>query len=79
VTSPKHVHPESLKTLHRELFPPDEAHFEYPGVTTNKALSGPALRDFITGRDAQEKPLGERKGDCALDMVPTNHSGADSA
>ncbi|HEX9900179.1 MAG TPA: hypothetical protein VGC81_13230 [Candidatus Methylomirabilis sp.] len=79
MTSRKGVHHESQKQFHLDLFTPDEAHFEYPSVTTNKALSGPALRDFITGRDAQEKPLGERKGDCALDMVPTNHSGADSA
>ena len=79
VTSRKGVHHESQKQFHLDLFAPDEGHFECLAVPTNKALSGPALRDFITGRDAQEKPLGERKGECALDVVPTNDSGADSA
>ena len=77
--SRKRVRQESQKKLHLDLFSPAEAHFESPAVTTNKALSGPGLRDFITGRDAQEKPLGERKGECALDVVPTNDSGANSA
>ncbi len=52
MTSRKRVHHESQKTFHLDLFSPDEGHCEYPAVPTNKALSGPALRDFITGRDA---------------------------
>jgi len=48
-------------------------------VTTNKALSAPVLWDFIAGRGAQEKTLAELKGEFALDVVPTNHYGANSA
>lgn len=77
--SRKRVHHESQEKFHLDLFSPDEGRFESSAVPTNKALSGPALWDFITGRGAQEKPLGELKGECALDVVPTNHSGANSA
>ena len=77
--SRKRVHQESQQTFHLDLFSPAEAHFEDPAVTTNKALSGPALWDAITGGDTQEKPLGERKGECALDVAPTHDSGANSA
>jgi hypothetical protein len=39
----------------------------------------PALFDFVCGRGAQEKTLAELKGEFALDVVPTNHYGANSA
>lgn len=73
------VQHESRKNFQLDLFSPDDGHFEYSAVTTNKALSAPALWAFIAGRGAQEKTLGELKGEFALDVVPTNHYGANSA
>src|SRR3989441_11754832 len=42
-------------------------------------LGLPALFAFVGGRGAQEKTLAELKGEFALDVVPTNHYGANSA
>src|SRR5262249_14702381 len=53
--------------------------FEYSAVATNMTLSLPALFAFVCGRGAQEKTLAELKGEFALDVVPTNHYGANSA
>jgi hypothetical protein len=79
VRSRKRVRHETRKNFQLDLFSPDDGHFEYSAVTTNKALSGPALWAFMAGRGAQEKTLAELKGACALDVVPTNHDGANSA
>lgn len=75
----KRVRHESRKNFQLDLFSPDDGHFEYSAVTTNKVLSGPALWAFMAGRGAQEKTLAELKGEFALDVVPTNHYGANSA
>jgi hypothetical protein len=75
----KRVRHETRKNFQLDLFSPDDGHFEYSAVTTNKALSGPALWAFMAGRGAQEKTLAELKGEFALDVVPTNHYGANSA
>ena len=61
----KRVHHESRKNFQLDLFSPDDGHFEYSAVTTNKALRAPALWDFIAGRGAQEKTLAELKGEFA--------------
>jgi hypothetical protein len=42
-------------------------------------LALPALFVFVCGRGAQEKTITELKGEFALDIVPTNHYGANSA
>lgn len=75
----KQVHHKSRKNFQLDLFSPDDGHFEYSAVTTNKVLSAPALWDFIAGQGAQEKTLAELKGEFDLDVVPTNHYGANSA
>ena len=75
----KHVQHESPKNFQLDLFTPDDGHFEYAAVATNMALDLPALYAFICGRGAQEKTLAELKGEFALDVVPTNHYGANSA
>jgi hypothetical protein len=67
------------KNFQLDLFSPDDGHFEYSAVTTNKALTPAALWAFTAGRGAQEKTLAELKGEFALDVVPTNHYGANSA
>ncbi len=75
----KRVAHATRKNFQLDLFSPDDGHFEYSAVTTNKALSPAALWAFIAGRGAQEKTVAELKGEFALDVVPTNHYGANSA
>ncbi len=75
----KRVAHETRKNFQLDLFSPDDGHFEYSAVTTNKVLTPAALWAFMAGRGAQEKTLAELKGEFALDVVPTNHYGANSA
>src|SRR5215468_2946940 len=75
----KHVRHESPKNFQLDLFTPDDGHFEYGAIATNLALDLPALYAFACGRGAQEKTLAELKSEFALDVVPTNHYGANSA
>ncbi len=75
----KHVRHEARKNFQLDLFTPDDGHFEYHAVATNMTLGLPALFAFVCGRGAQEKTLAELKSEFALDVVPTNHYGANSA
>ena len=75
----KRVHHPSPKNFQLDLFSPDDGHFEYSAVATNLTLSPQALWYFAAGRGAQEKTFAELKGEFALDVVPTNHYGANSA
>ncbi len=75
----KPVHHESRKNYQLDLFDPDDGYFEYSAVTTNMALCAASLWDFTAGRGAQEKTLGELKGEWAFEVVPTHHYGANSA
>src|SRR5215510_5658440 len=74
----KHVRHESRKNFQLDLFTPDDGHFEYYAVATDMTLGLPALFAFVCGRGAQEKTIAELKGEFALDVVPTNHYGANS-
>ena len=75
----KRVSHETRKNFQLDLFSPDDGHFEYSAVATNKTLTLAALWGFAAGRGAQEKTFGELKGEFALDAVPTHHYGANSA
>src|SRR5712692_3024836 len=75
----KHVQHRSPKNFQLDLFTPDDGHYEYAAVATTLPLALPALYAFICGRGAQEKTIAELKGEFALDVVPTNHYGANSA
>jgi hypothetical protein len=75
----KHVTHESRRNYQLDLFSPDDGHFEYSAVATNLSLTPRALWHFMAGRGAQEKTFAELKGEFALDAVPTNHYGANSA
>ena len=74
----KRVAHETRKNFQLDLFSPDDGHFEYSAVATNKTLSGPMLWAFAAGRGAQEKTLAELKREFALDVVPTHHYTANS-
>jgi len=75
----KRVHHQSPKNYQLDLFSPDDGYFEYSAVTTNLELTPQMLWHFTAGRGAQEKTFAELKGEFALDVVPTNHYGANSA
>ena len=70
---------QTAKNFKLDLFTLDDGHFEYYAVATNMTLGLSALFAFVCGRGAQEKTLAELKGEFALDVVPTNHYGANSA
>jgi len=75
----KRVAHESRRNYQLDLFSPDDGHFEYSAIATNLKLAPRALWNFMAGRGAQEKTFAELKGEFALDAVPTNHYGANSA
>jgi hypothetical protein len=75
----KRVHHPTRKNYQLDLFSPDDGHFEYQTVATNKAIGAQALWFYMAGRGAQEKTLAELKDGLAFDSVPTNHYGANSA
>jgi hypothetical protein len=75
----KRVHHQSPKNYQLDLFSPDDGYFEYSAVATNLTLTPQSLWYFAAGRGAQEKTFAELKGEFALDVVPTNHYGANSA
>lgn len=75
----RHVAHETRKNFQLDLFLPDDGHYEYSAVTTNKQIGAVALWHFMAGRGAQEKTLAELKDGFAFDSVPTNHYSANSA
>jgi hypothetical protein len=75
----RHVAHETRKNFQLDLFLPDDGHYEYSTVTTNKKIGAVALWHFMAGRGAQEKTLAELKDGFAFDSVPTNHYSANSA
>src|SRR6202171_5048903 len=75
----KRVHHLSPKNYQLDLFSPDDGYFEYSAVATNLTLTPQMLWSFAAGRGAQEQTFAELKGEFALDVVPTNHYGANSA
>lgn len=70
---------ETAKNFQLDLFNPDDGHYEYSAVTSNKQIGAVALWHFMAGRGAQEKTLAELKDGFAFDSVPTNHYAANSA
>lgn len=70
---------ETAKNFQLDLFDPNDGHYEYSAVATNKALSGSALWLFMCGRGVHEKVYGELKGGFAFDCVPSMQYAANSA
>ncbi|WP_088918096.1 hypothetical protein [Granulosicoccus antarcticus] len=62
-----------------DLFDPDDGHYEYSAVASNKSLSGKALWKFMSGRGTHEKVYGELKSGFAFAAVPTQNYHANSA
>jgi hypothetical protein len=68
----KRVGHETRKNFQLDLFSPDDGHYEYSAVATNKDLSVRALWHFMAGRGGHEKTLAELKQHLAFDAIPTN-------
>jgi hypothetical protein len=75
----KRVSHESRKNFQLDLFDPDDGHFEYSAVATNKVLGIHALWHFMAGRGAHEKTLAELKSQVAFDAIPTHDRSANAA
>ncbi len=75
----KRVSHESRKNFQLDLFHPDDGHYEYSAVATNKTLGIPALWLFMAGRGAHEKTLAELKSQLAFAAIPTQDRYANAA
>jgi Transposase DDE domain group 1 len=74
-----HVAHETAKNFQLDLFDPNDGHYEYSAVLTNKRLGGPALWVFMAGRGIHEKVYGELKSGFAFACVPSMQYAANSA
>jgi Transposase DDE domain group 1 len=75
----RHVGHETAKNFQLDLFDPNDGHYEYSAVVTNKALRGAALWAFMCGRGMHEKVYGELKSGFAFGSVPSMRYAANSA
>jgi hypothetical protein len=75
----KHVSHETRKNFQLDLFSPDDGHWEYSAIASNKRVTLRTLWAFLAGRGGHEKTLGELKQHLAFDVIPTNEWGANSA
>ncbi len=67
----KHVSHRTRKNFQLDLFDPNDGHYEYSSVATNKRTGLRTLWDFMAGRGGHEKTLGELKQHLAFDTIPT--------
>jgi hypothetical protein len=75
----KRVAGETRKNFQLDLFSPDDGHFEYSMVATNKTIGVTPLWAFMAGRGGHEKTLGELKQHLAFGTIPTQDWDANSA
>ena len=74
----KHVSHRTRKNFQLDLFDPNDGHYEYSSVATNKRTGLRALWNFMAGRGGHEKTLGELKQHLAFDTIPTQDWDANS-
>lgn len=75
----KAVNHKPVKGQQLDLFNPDDGHWEYSAVCTNKSLELRALWHFYNGRGVQEKVIAELKSQYAFGDVPTQSYAANTA
>ena len=63
----KHVSHETRKNFQLDLFSPDDGHWEYSAIASNKRVTLRTLWAFLAGRGGHEKTLGELKQHLAFD------------
>lgn len=74
----RRVRHRSPKNFQLDLFDPDDGHWEYSAITTNRPLGLRALWKFMAGRGTHEKVLAQLKNGYAFDVVPTRNFAANS-
>lgn len=74
----KRVSHRTRKNFQLDLFDPNNGHYEYASVATNKRVRLSTLWDFMAGRGGHEKTLGELKQHLAFDTIPTRDWDANS-
>ncbi len=74
----KQVSGKSRRNFQLDLFSPDDGHYEYSMVATNKTVSERAVWSFMAGRGGHEKTLAEVKQHLAFGTVATNDWDANS-
>lgn len=68
------------KPYQLQLFSPNDGNYEYSAIVTEtKKWKPEKLLEFVSGRSAQEKSIGELKTHFAFDHIPTNTYQANSA
>ena len=75
----KKVHHRTRRNYQLDLFDPDNGTWEYSAVATNLTYDPKRLWNFMAGRGAHEKAIGQLKSGLAFDTIPTHHYGANSA
>jgi hypothetical protein len=75
----KRVSHPSRKNFQLDLYSPDDGHFEYSAVATNKSLQIAPLWHFMAGRGAHEKTYAELKQHFGFAAIPTKDQAANSA
>jgi hypothetical protein len=75
----KRVSHQSRKNFQLDLYSPDDGHYEYSAVATNKSLQIAPLWHFMAGRGAHEKTFAELKQHFGFAAIPTNDQEANSA
>jgi hypothetical protein len=75
----KRVSHKTRKNFQLDLYSPDDGHFEYSAVATNKSLQIAPLWHFMAGRGAHEKTYAELKQHFGFAAIPTNDQQANSA
>jgi hypothetical protein len=75
----KRVGHRTRKNFQLDLFSPDDGHFEYSAIATNKTLGLQALWQFAAGRGGHEKTLAELKDQLGFAVIPSHDFQANSA
>jgi hypothetical protein len=75
----KRVNHRTKKDLQLDLFHPDDRHWEYSLIASNRTAQLPSMWRFAHGHSTQERCYAELKGEYAYDAIPTNSYGANTA
>ena len=75
----RRVSHKSRRNFQLDLFDPDDGHYEYSAILTNKRLNHRNLWHFYNGRGSHEKVYGELKGGFAFDCLPSLSEPANAA
>ena len=73
------VNHETRRNFQLDLFSPDDGHFEYAAILTNRTVKARTLWHFYCGHASHEKAYAELKSGFAFDCVPSLHQHANSA